>query len=121
MLGFCMIENINKTESGVIFHIVVQNVPECLAVQAQEIDGGQYFPECFEILVDCERKNGNCRILSGKPRSEICYIDFEGEKHWMEYTLSPEEKMLFTSICRKTMKELEERKEPAAVPERKGR
>ena len=84
------------------FWVEVDEVPIEFIKKAKEIDGENFLETCFEICVI--KTEYGWFICEDEPGYELFYIDNEGDKNWMPYTLSETEVHDAVEYC---MNELE--------------
>lgn len=95
------IEHYDAFGDAIIFYCNIDSgsVSDELIKQAKEIDKENYSPNCFGVCVNFS-DDGFC-VVEDKPLYEIYYIDNVGNKNYLAYSLSDEEKEMFFSECRR--------------------
>lgn len=77
--------------------LAVDDVPECFIKEAKKIDGENYSENCFGICV-IQTEDG-WFVCEDSPNCELFYIDNDGDKHWMEYSLTNDEANIAIDYC----------------------
>ena len=77
---------IYKEKNEVSFWMMVKNLPEMVVAVAKNIDKENYEPDCFGFQYNYGILNKNYYIKKDNELS-LYYLDYEGEKHYIEYEI----------------------------------
>lgn len=81
----------------------VEDVPSEFIAQAKAIDGENFLESCFGICVGCDEDDWY--VCQDNFYCELYYVDNNGEKHWMEYLLSDEQRQASIGFCKSYIEE----------------
>ena len=96
---------IYKEKNEVSFWMMVKNLPEMVVAVAKNIDKENYEPDCFGFQYNYGILNKNYYIKKENGLS-LYYLDYEGEKHYIEYEIPDN---LIKSAIKKCNKVLQEK------------
>lgn len=97
------VENCDDLYDTKVFTLLVADVPQKNIVEAQKIDGKNYRADCFGIEVTYN--NEDEYIISSEYDKQLYYVDFSGNWHWLDYTLTKAEKDAAIELCKKYLQE----------------
>lgn len=93
----------NFGEGEYVFWLEVKDVPEKFIEKAKRIDKENFLEDCFGICITCSENEWN--VCQGDIDCELYYIDNNGDKNWMEYILTEEERTDAIKICKEGITE----------------
>lgn len=84
-----------------VFWLKADKVTNDMVVIAKEIDRENYSRDCFGVCI--VYTDGKYNFIQRNKESEFYYIDNNGEKHWLPYKLSYQEKQKAINICKSNL------------------
>ena len=84
--------------ADIVCWLEVEDVPDYFKFCAQNIDGEAYMESCFGICVG--KDEDGWYVCQDGSQCELFYIDDDGEKNWMPYVLTDEEKKQAIEFCK---------------------
>lgn len=91
-------EHYDKFDSDVVCWLEVKDVSNYFKRLAKQIDKEHYLDDCFGICVG--RDEDGWYVCQDSPNCELFYVDNNGEKHWMSYVLTEDEKAEAIEYCK---------------------
>lgn len=97
------VENCDNLYDTKVFTLLVADVPQKSIVKAQKIDGKNYRVDCFGIEVTYNEEGEY--LISLNDNQQLYYVDFTGDWHWLDYTLTEAEKTAAIELCKNYLQE----------------
>lgn len=98
-------EHYDKFDNEYVCWVEVKDIPDKFILEAKRIDKENYSPDCFGICVGKDETEWYvCQDTLG---CELYYVDNNGEKHWLKYILSDNERNEAIEYCKCYVKEYE--------------
>mgnify|MGYP004695059075 CR=1 FL=1 len=98
------VENCDNLYDTKVFTLLVADVPPKNIVEAQKIDGKNYRAGCFGVEVTYHTDEDKY-VISSEYDKQLYYVDFSGNWHWLDYTLTEAEKDAAIELCKKDLQE----------------
>ena len=93
--------DIDKFDENYICWMEVMNIPEQFKIEAKQIDGIYYNSTCFGICVVKDTDDEDIwNVITESHVGELFYTDNLGNKHWMKYNLTENEKKQAIDFCK---------------------
>ena len=90
-------EHYDRFDDEYVCWVCVQDIPDEFVQKAKRIDKDNYLDDCFGVCVG--KDENEWYVCEDEPSFELYYVDNNGEKHWMGYSLTDIEKESVIKYC----------------------